>query len=158
VKALAVRQPYASLIISGSKLIENRSWATYYRGPLAIYASKTVTAADIKFEREFCADRNIPFPDAFPLGGIIGLVDLLGVFTPVAEKSGDFYQDATGQWMKFIQAGDKERCLPAFDDMTWYEDDSVGWVLANPRPVQFVKFSGRLGLFEVPDNLIVPCP
>ena len=39
-KALTVRQPWASLIAAGVKTIETRSWATSFRGPLAIHAGK----------------------------------------------------------------------------------------------------------------------
>ncbi len=37
-KALSLWQPWASLIALGVKTIETRSWATNYRGPLAIHA------------------------------------------------------------------------------------------------------------------------
>ena len=40
-KALTVCQPYAEDIADGSKMIENRTWATPYRGPLAIHAGKS---------------------------------------------------------------------------------------------------------------------
>ena len=39
-KALTIRQPWASLIAAGVKTIETRSWSTKYRGPLAIHAGK----------------------------------------------------------------------------------------------------------------------
>ncbi len=39
-KALTVRQPWASLIAVGVKTIETRSWRTEYRGPLAIHAGQ----------------------------------------------------------------------------------------------------------------------
>lgn len=39
-KALTISQPYASLIASGEKWVENRAWGTDYRGPLAIHAGK----------------------------------------------------------------------------------------------------------------------
>ncbi len=39
-KCLSVRQPWASLIIRGTKDVENRTWDTDYRGRLAIHASK----------------------------------------------------------------------------------------------------------------------
>jgi activating signal cointegrator 1 len=39
-KALTVSQPYASLIASGEKWIENRTWNTNYRGPIFIHAGK----------------------------------------------------------------------------------------------------------------------
>lgn len=38
-RALSLRQPWASMIASGSKTIETRTWRTNYRGPLAIHAS-----------------------------------------------------------------------------------------------------------------------
>jgi len=38
-KAITLWQPWASLIAVGAKKIETRSWATKYRGPLAIHAS-----------------------------------------------------------------------------------------------------------------------
>jgi len=38
-KALSVRQPWASLIANGSKTVELRRWKTSYRGPLLICAS-----------------------------------------------------------------------------------------------------------------------
>lgn len=37
-KALTVCQPYAHLIALDEKPVENRTWATTYRGPLAIHA------------------------------------------------------------------------------------------------------------------------
>ena len=39
-KALSVKQPWASLIASGKKTIETRTWRTFYRGPLLIVASR----------------------------------------------------------------------------------------------------------------------
>lgn len=39
-KAITIRQPWASLLVTGEKLYETRSWATSYRGPIAIHAAK----------------------------------------------------------------------------------------------------------------------
>lgn len=39
-KAITVWQPWASLLAIGAKEFETRSWATAYRGPIAIHASK----------------------------------------------------------------------------------------------------------------------
>ena len=41
-KALTICQPYAEMIASGEKRIENRTWYTGYRGPLAIHAGKSL--------------------------------------------------------------------------------------------------------------------
>lgn len=40
-RALTVCQPYAELIARRVKPIENRSWATIWRGPLAIHAGRS---------------------------------------------------------------------------------------------------------------------
>ena len=39
-KAITLTQPWASLVAIGAKKWETRSWATNYRGPLAIHAAK----------------------------------------------------------------------------------------------------------------------
>lgn len=38
-KAITIWQPWASLLACGAKQFETRSWATSYRGPLAIHAA-----------------------------------------------------------------------------------------------------------------------
>ncbi len=38
-KTLSVRQPWASLLVSGLKDIENRTWAPNFKGRIMIYAS-----------------------------------------------------------------------------------------------------------------------
>jgi len=74
-KCLTVRQPWADLIVRGTKDVENRSWATRYRGPLLIQASVNMTVADledvahwygIKIERS-----------SLVFGAILGAVDLV---------------------------------------------------------------------------------
>jgi len=40
-KAISIKQPWASLIIEGIKPVENRAMLWKHRGPLAIHASKT---------------------------------------------------------------------------------------------------------------------
>jgi hypothetical protein len=67
-KALTIWQPWASLIVEGSKDIENRSWSTDYRGPLLIHAG---AHKPTKREREMF--------DLGPLqlGGIVGVAQLV---------------------------------------------------------------------------------
>ena len=43
-KAITLTQPWATLVAIGAKRIETRSWRTFYRGPLAIHAGKTLPA------------------------------------------------------------------------------------------------------------------
>lgn len=42
-KALTLRQPWASLIACRAKLIETRTWGTSYRGPIAIHSARRWT-------------------------------------------------------------------------------------------------------------------
>lgn len=41
-KALTVKEPWASLIVNGYKKYEFRSWKTNYRGKILIHAGKTI--------------------------------------------------------------------------------------------------------------------
>lgn len=41
-KAITIWQPWATLIVIRAKRFETRSWATKYRGPLAIHAAKKI--------------------------------------------------------------------------------------------------------------------
>ena len=59
-KAITIRQPWASLITLGVKTIETRSSPTKYRGPLAIHAGAHrprdlwfSSQADVEFPPEF---------------------------------------------------------------------------------------------------------
>lgn len=45
-KALSILQPYAWLIVTGRKDIENRVWYTGFRGPVLIHAGKTYGKRD----------------------------------------------------------------------------------------------------------------
>lgn len=40
-KALTLRQPWATLVATEMKTIETRSWSTGHRGPIAIHAAKS---------------------------------------------------------------------------------------------------------------------
>lgn len=53
-KALSIRQPWASLVAEGHKTIELRSWEPWkgYRGPLAIHVSKKVDRSMLKYFSE----------------------------------------------------------------------------------------------------------
>lgn len=39
-KAISIKQPWASLVAAGTKTVECRTWKTHYRGPLLICSSK----------------------------------------------------------------------------------------------------------------------
>lgn len=64
-KALSVKQPFASLIASGRKTIETRNWSTSYRGDLLIVSSKTS-----------CRDDPEKYPDEL-LGWALCVINLV---------------------------------------------------------------------------------
>jgi hypothetical protein len=68
VKALSLTQPFATLVATGEKKIETRSWSTSYRGPIAIHAAKGLSS----------------------IGGMGGLIDLCTTepFRSVLTESG----------------------------------------------------------------------
>lgn len=79
-KALSVRQPWAYLIVSGIKRIENRDWTTDYRGPLLIHASMSWHAAAADRD-EFQQRYRVKIPNELPQGAIVGCVLLIDVIT-----------------------------------------------------------------------------
>lgn len=76
-KALSLKQPWAWLVVTGQKPIENRKWATKYRGPLLIHASSTY---DHKGEL-WILDRfgNLWQQSDIVCGAVIGQVDVVDV-------------------------------------------------------------------------------
>ncbi|PZE19837.1 ASCH domain-containing protein [Paenibacillus xerothermodurans] len=49
-KAISIRQPWATLVALGEKQYETRSWRTKYRGQLGIHSSQTMDKAVCKYE------------------------------------------------------------------------------------------------------------
>lgn len=74
-KALTVCQPYAELIARGDKVIENRTWATNYRGPLAIHAGKSRAWLDDDDHPKANYGLDIA---SLPFGAIVAVADLRG--------------------------------------------------------------------------------
>jgi hypothetical protein len=71
-KALSIRQPWASCILDHGKDIENRSWRTLYRGRLLVHASQKLDAEGALFIL-----RHFGLSPALSFGGIIGAVDVV---------------------------------------------------------------------------------
>ncbi len=81
-KAITLWQPWATLVATGAKNYETRSWSTKYRGPLAIHAAKRKpeykvlafwgTVRDALDEAGFRFD--------FPLGAVVATCELVDVF------------------------------------------------------------------------------
>lgn len=67
IKALTICQPSAELIARGEKPIENRTWPTNYRGPLAIHAGKS---------RAWLEEGDEALYPEMPFGAVVAVADL----------------------------------------------------------------------------------
>ena len=82
-KALSLRQPWATLMAEQYKCIETRSWSTPYRGALAIHAAKKKDLEArhlwISEKRSGAIPRSLPLFDDLPLGRLLCVVELIDV-------------------------------------------------------------------------------
>lgn len=83
---LVVQQPFADLIASGEKRIENRTWATKHRGLLGIVAGK----GDRYVTKEALASMRT--------GCVVAIVELVDCI-PLANVSNDRYAEGPWCWM-----------------------------------------------------------
>lgn len=144
-KALTLRQPWATLLAYGEKQLETRSWRTHYRGPVAIHASARMTAE----ECALCLEQ--PFSSALRHCGITGLglcnprVALpLGQIIGVARLTGC---DRTEVMSRLVSP--VERAFGNYDEGRWAWNLSLSMVLPDPIP-----WKGRLGLWDLPDETL----
>jgi hypothetical protein len=142
-KCLTVLQPWASLLVSGAKRYETRSWLTNHRGPLAIHAGRKLPEA----ARQLCTRE--PFRSALglagyrdwaelPRGQVIGLVELASCFPTEDLTANQLVTEGSAEW--------------AFGDYT-----PGRWAWYCLRPVRLVApfaYPGWRGLFDVPDSLL----
>mgnify|MGYP000870274289 CR=1 FL=1 len=79
-RALTIRQPWATLLLLGVKHWETRSWRTDYRGPLAIHAAQAGewigSSALRRLEQRLDLPPTSLMERDYPLGAIIGLLEL----------------------------------------------------------------------------------
>lgn len=139
-KALSIKQPWASLIAHGIKNIENRTWRTNFRGKIYIHASAKDFGSLSQALNQEQWSKTIEqwdsdyFPNR-PLSAIIGEVDIVDCVinhpSIWAEKTDFSQEDPASIW---------------------------NWVLANPvlyeKPILNVK--GKLS-FWFPDTDIMEC-
>ncbi len=79
-KGLSIRQPWAWLIATGQKDVENRSWPTSFRGEFLIHAGKIF---DDEGYRWITSKMGLRMPDQseFERGGIVGVAEIYDCVT-----------------------------------------------------------------------------
>lgn len=116
-RALTLRQPWASAVALGLKAIETREWAHAHRGPIAIHAGKGLDDEDrAAWDRLWRF-----FPGRFaleelPRGAVVAVADLVDVVR------------MTPTWIESVP----EHELP----FGGYGEGRFGWVLKNVHAVQ----------------------
>lgn len=130
-KALTVRQPWASLIVTGYKDVENRTWPTLHRGPLAIHAG--VGVAPVAHWEQ------------------VDLMVRLGHCPPMtAELQANL---ATGMVIGTVEVVD---CVQGYES-PWANDGAWHWMLDNAHLFQFpFAYKGAQGLWTLPDDVADP--
>ncbi len=149
-RALSLTEPWAVLVAIGAKKFETRGWRVFYRGQLAIHASKMFPAwAKSLCDREWCKRRGASTEQDFavadalaeagltvaalPLGAIVGVVDVLDCVPTT-----DVLPTVTAREQGL---GD-------------YAKGRFAIRLANPRHLPDpIPWSGRLGIWDVPDDV-----
>lgn len=126
-KAISVRQPYATLIMLGLKQIETKTTNTKFRGTIMIHASATMGPR----ERAVALREGFD-PDALPRGVLLGSVQIVDA-KPVEELNPDSTERSVGD----------------------YSPGRWGWTLANPRAlITLLACKGALSFWKVPAEVM----
>jgi hypothetical protein len=156
VNGLSLLQPWASLMALGEKAIETRSWATRYRGAVAIAASARWQAENIEIavhDPDFVAAWR-RHPDYFatgamkdlPLGAIVAVGRLVDCLR--ADGVGPTLRAQSRAGLMTIVAGVK--CGIAEAEFGAYGEGRFGFVVADlHRLIVPVPCKGRQGFWAV---------
>lgn len=149
-KAITIKQPWASLIVEGIKDVENRTWPTKFRGRVLIHAGanpvKFIALGDILTQQQFDFFKgNISPFIGNHLGAIIGSVEIV-----------DCVINHTSIWAEKSYFNVTSNPLPLEEEN---EPDYIvyNWVLANP--IKFEKpipAKGKLSFWDYPNISAAP--
>lgn len=149
-KAVSVKQPWAQLICLGVKPIENRTWATKYRGRVYIHASGKPVPFNgmdngMKFTQDqlrevfkICPVKDGRYPDVMSKylnGAIIGEVDIIDC----VRGHESIWAEHVARVIRKVEGAPKEINVPVYN-----------WVLENAvlydNPIENVK--GALSFWD----------
>lgn len=76
---LSLREPWVTAIFKLGKNVENRTWRTNFRGQLGIHVSSTI-------DTEQMMRLGLKRADLFPLGHVVGFVELYDIVSAANSK------------------------------------------------------------------------
>lgn len=133
-KVISVKEPFATLIMNGDKLIETRSWKTNYRGELFIHASGKSLAKEFltnDFVIDFIKDMDMNY------GNIICKVNLIDCI----------YMDT--KFIEHIKRNKKEY------NYGEYKIGRYAWVFNNVEPIYPIPTKGKLNIWNYDSDYIL---
>jgi len=128
-RAITVHAPWAWAIVSGYKLVENRTWVPRFRGQIAIHAGQS--KIDDVIARQQFEQLGLPVPDDFARGMILGTAELVDVLPLDA-------------YLKKYGVNAKNRA---------FAQGPYCWVLRDPVLCREIKCSGNFQLWNVEKQL-----
>lgn len=140
-KALTICQPYAHLICLPEadprhKRVENRTWATRYRGPIAIHAGKSRSWLDLSADKSIDEEYDIRVAD-MAFGAVVATANLVACLNIEAIVHGRY--------------PDKYRWLATHN----HTEGPWCWVLADVKAIEPIPYTGAQGLWDFPEELIL---
>ncbi len=140
-RGFSLWQPWATLMRLDAKRFETRSWATAYRGTIAIHASKN------RDELELCLEE--PFRSVLVAGGINKIGDLpFGAFVALAELIAIYKTGVDGRAVPVAIKLNGAANEPAFGN---YAPDRFAWYTKRLRPLREpLPARGYQGLWTIP--------
>ncbi len=138
-KAITIKQPWATLIALGEKNFETRSWQTKYRGPLAIHAGKSIDkdACEDSWIKGVLKEHGITSHKELQTGVVLATVELVDCYR-VEATLGHASVLTKGKTLNGLEV--------AFGD---YTEGRYAWELTNlqvlPEPM---PAKGQLSLWE----------
>lgn len=124
-KVLSIKEPWASLIMNGTKKIETRSWKTKYRGEIYIHASLSKAKITKSEVYELIKDMN------FKCGYIICKCNLVDCIYMTDEYVNDM---KTNHFEEYICGH--------------YEVGRYAWIVEDVRVIEPIEAKGKLGLWN----------
>lgn len=147
-KAITIKQPWATLIAVGEKKYETRSWFTHFRGPLAIHAGKIVdkTACMSEPLRSVLAKHGYGSPEDLPTGAVIAVGELSACFQirPISKETQDVI---LVHYDEFVHLNAERDTLEiSFGD---YSEGRYAWEISNLNKLTVpIPCKGKLGLWS----------
>lgn len=166
-KALSLTQPWATLVVTGEKKIETRSWKTPFRGLIAIHASKgfpgwaqETAFYDNQFKTSLLA-HGFNTLGELPLGAIVGGAEIKTCLSTNGQAKLQFsagnIEIENGVVTKNEFSGvNYQKPLPGTVEYCFgdYSPNRFMWFLENPRRLEIpIPCKGALSLWEVPKDI-----